>query len=51
MQQKEIAQAHWDITKLLSLGVSEEFLRDTTPVQARELLKGLLYLMERYGSN
>ena len=50
MQQNEIAQMHWDITKLPSLGVSEEFLEETTPLRARELLKGLLYLRERYGS-
>ena len=47
VQQKEIAQMHWDITKLRSLGVSEEVLRDTMPLQA----KGLLYLREMYGSN
>lgn len=52
MQQNEIAQMHWDITKLLSLGVSEEFLKEgVTPLQARDLLKGLLYLRERYASN
>ena len=43
---------HWDITKLLSLGISEAFLKEgVTPLQARDLLKGLLYLRERYGSN
>jgi hypothetical protein len=42
---------HWDIMKLLSLGVSEKFIRESnmTPDQARELVKGLLYLRERYG--
>lgn len=52
MQQNEIAQTHRDIAKLLSLGVSKEFLMEdgVTPLHARELLKGLLYLMERYSS-
>lgn len=52
VQQNEVAQMHWDIAKLLSLGVSEEFLMEdgVTPPRARELLKGLLYLRERYAS-
>ncbi|MEO9295520.1 MAG: hypothetical protein ABI347_07970 [Nitrososphaera sp.] len=52
MQHEEIAQMHWDVARLLSLGVSEEFLREEgmTPAGARELLKGLLYLRERYGA-
>jgi hypothetical protein len=40
---------HWDIAKLLELGVSEEWLRtaNPTPQQIKDLLKGLLYLRER----
>lgn len=40
---------HWDIAKLLELGVSEEWLKITnpTPQQIKDLLKGLLYLRER----
>ena len=40
---------HWDIAKLLELGVSEEWLKTTnpSPQQIRDLLKGLLYLRER----
>lgn len=50
MNDAETVQMHWDITKLLSFGVSEKFLRESnlTPVQARELVKSLLYLRERY---
>jgi len=46
----QLEQMHWDIMKLLSLGVSEEFLRETqmSPQQTKDLLKGLLYLRERY---
>ena len=46
----EILQMHWDIEKLLSMGVDEKFLQqsDITPAQARDLVKGLLYLQERY---
>lgn len=41
-------QHSWDIAKLLELGVDEEWLRSVnpTPKQARDLLKGLLYVME-----
>jgi hypothetical protein len=44
---------HWDIAKLLELGVDEKFLleNEITPQQARDLVKGLLYLKERYNSN
>ncbi|HVX02832.1 MAG TPA: hypothetical protein VHA09_06730 [Nitrososphaera sp.] len=51
MRESELVQMHWDIVKLLSLGVDERFLQESniTPEQARELVKGLLYLRERYG--
>ena len=42
---------HWDIAKLLELGVDEKFLLESniTPEQARDLVKGLLRLKERLG--
>ena len=47
---ESIVQMHWDISKLLSFGVDEGFLkeRDIIPDQARDLVKGILYLRERY---
>jgi hypothetical protein len=52
-EQQKLVMMHWDIMKLLSLGVDERFLQTSgiTPDQARDLLKGLLYLRERYGSS
>lgn len=51
-EQQKLVGMHWDVMKLLSLGVDEHFLRNSgiSPIQARELLKGLLYLRERYGN-
>ncbi|MEO9295622.1 MAG: hypothetical protein ABI347_08495 [Nitrososphaera sp.] len=43
----EIQSAH--NAKLLELGVSESFLKQLLPRDARELLKGLLYLKEMFG--
>ena len=45
-----LAQMHWDIAKLLELGVDESFIVESkiTPDQARDLVKGLLYLKERF---
>jgi hypothetical protein len=50
-QLPNLKQMHWDIAKLLELGVDEKFLLDSdiTPDQARDLVKGLLYLKERFG--
>jgi hypothetical protein len=47
----KLVHMHWDIVKLLSLGVDEKFLQEAnlSPEQARDLVKGLLYLRERYG--
>jgi hypothetical protein len=39
---------HWDITKLLEFGVKEEVIVKAKPEQIKELLKGLLYLRERF---
>lgn len=47
----ELKSIHWDIVKLLELGVSEDFIRQLNSHEARELLKGLLYLLERYGND
>ncbi|AIF84089.1 hypothetical protein NTE_02032 [Candidatus Nitrososphaera evergladensis SR1] len=50
VREAELVNMHWDIVKLLSLGVDEKFLQESniTPEQARDLVKGLLYLRERY---
>jgi hypothetical protein len=50
MREVELIQMHWDIVKLLSLGVDEKFLQEAniTPSQARDLVKGLLYLHAKY---
>ena len=49
----DLKQMHWDIAKLLELGVDEKFLLESniTPEQARDLVKGLLYLKERFNEN
>lgn len=46
LPESKIIQLDWDITKLLSLGVDENFLRTSnlTPREAKELVKWLLYL-------
>jgi hypothetical protein len=49
MRYPEIQSAHKDYAKLLELGVSEAFLKQLSPRDARELLKGLLYLKEMFG--
>lgn len=51
MREAELVAMHWDVKKLLELGVDEKFLKEchVTPEQARDLVKGLLYLRERYG--
>jgi hypothetical protein len=50
VEEAELAQMHWDVSKLLSFGVSEEFLMESgiTPQEATDLVKGALYLRERY---
>lgn len=48
MNNVEISQLHWDITKLLEMGVDAEWAGRLTPAQARDMVKGLLYLRERY---
>ncbi|HXG06418.1 MAG TPA: hypothetical protein VNI77_03730 [Nitrososphaera sp.] len=50
-QVPDLKQMHWDIAKLLEMGVDANFLLESkiTPEQARDLVKGLLYLRERFG--
>jgi hypothetical protein len=48
VQYREATQLHWGISKLLELGVSEELVKDLTENQIMDLVKGLLYLRERY---
>jgi len=49
-QTPDLAQMHWDIAKLLELGVDESFIIESnlTLEQARDLVKGLLYIRERF---
>ena len=49
-QLPNLKQMHWDIAKLLEMGVDEKFILESniTPEQARDLVKGLLYLKERF---
>ncbi|HEX7032719.1 MAG TPA: hypothetical protein VF172_06955 [Nitrososphaera sp.] len=49
-QVPDLKQMHWDIAKLLEMGVDANFLLESniTPEQARDLVKGLLYLRERF---
>ena len=46
-----LTQMHWHFAKLLELGVDESWLKSESISleQARDLIKGLLYLMEREG--
>ena len=41
-------QTHWDISKLLALGVNAELIQQLSAQEIRDLLKGLLYLKARY---
>lgn len=46
--QKQLMQTHWDISKLLALGVNAELIQQLSAQEIRDLLKGLLYLKARY---
>ncbi|MEW6605089.1 MAG: hypothetical protein AB1351_10455 [Thermoproteota archaeon] len=52
-QVPDLKQMHWDIAKLLEMGVDANFLLESniTPEQARDLVKGLLYLKERFNKD
>jgi hypothetical protein len=38
----------WEISKLIELGVDPKFVSTLDPTQTIDLVKGLLYLSERY---
>jgi hypothetical protein len=44
----ETAQVHWEIARLLEMGISDELLRNLPPRQIGDLLKVLLYLREKH---
>lgn len=48
MQYSDLKAIHWDCATLLELGVSEQLVRELSPAEARDLLKGILYLKARY---
>jgi hypothetical protein len=49
MHQKERSlQVHWDIAKLLEMGVSEALIKELSEDEIRDLLKACLYLRERF---
>lgn len=48
MQFNQLPLIHWDIAKLLELGVSEELVKELSDNEIRDLLKGLLYLKVKY---
>lgn len=47
---EELAQVHWEVAKLLERGVNAEFIQELDRREIRDLLKGVLYLEARYGS-
>jgi hypothetical protein len=48
VQFNQLPLIHWDISKLLEIGVNEDFLKELSDGEIRDLLKGLLYLKARY---
>ena len=48
MQYREVTQLHWGTSKLLEMGVHEEPVKNLTENEITDLVKGLLYLKERY---
>ena len=48
MQYSDLKAIHWDCAKLLELGVSEQLVRELSPSESRDLLKGIFYLKMRY---
>ena len=44
----EAVQVHWDIAKLLEIGLDEKFITQLSAAEVRDFLKGILYLKERY---
>ena len=48
MKSREPIEVHWDTAKLLEMGLDEKFITVLSDNEIRDLLKGLLYLKERY---
>jgi hypothetical protein len=48
VQYSDLKAIHWDCAKLLELGVSDQLVRELTPSESKDLLKGILYLKARY---
>lgn len=48
MRSEQLRSLHWDIAKLLEMGVSPDIVNQMSPEQVRDMLKGLLYLREKY---
>lgn len=48
VQFSQLPLIHWDIAKLLEMGVNEEFIKELSDDGIRDLLKGVLYLKARY---
>ncbi len=51
MHHSDLKAIHWDYSKLLELGVSEQILGELSSMEARDLLKGILYLKTRYADD
>jgi hypothetical protein len=47
----KLSRTEWDRAKLTEMGLKKEFVLELDEYLARELVKGLLYLRERYGSS
>lgn len=45
------AQAHWEIAKLLEMGVSSTVITNLSKHEIRELLKTLIYLREKHAEH
>jgi hypothetical protein len=51
MQQREHSlQLSWDIAKLLEIRVSENLIKELSEGEIRDLVKGCLYLREKFPS-
>lgn len=42
----ELKALHWDFAVLLELGLSADFVSQLSAMQARDLVKGILYIKE-----
>lgn len=48
MRSEQLRSLHWDIAKLLEMGVRPDIVNQMSLEQVRDMLKGLLYLREKY---